>query len=134
MSEYKQYQRKGLSEMRPYIQGEDLTGISVSEPDKNNLHLGGMIARNPKNHDDKWFVAQKYFDANLEPVSPRHITPLQEAERVFIEAYGRYDEDMRHSTEDENAAESLMNSWESMIAAWNHLQQIDADAMMEESK
>ncbi len=27
-----------------------------------------MIARNPKNHTDKWYVASKYFEDNLEPV------------------------------------------------------------------
>lgn len=79
---YKQYQRKGLSEMRPYIQGEDLTGVSVSEADKNNLHLGGMVARNPKNHADKWFVAQKYFDDNLEPVTRPAPVSAEVVERV----------------------------------------------------
>ena len=66
--EYKQYHRKGLSELRPYIQGEDLTGVSISEADKQNgsPKEGDMIARNPKNHDDKWLVAKKYFEDNLE--------------------------------------------------------------------
>ena len=64
---FKQYKRKGLSEMRPYIKGEDLTGISVSDQDKLLPTLeGGYIARNPKNHEDKWYVAKKYFDDNLE--------------------------------------------------------------------
>ncbi len=65
MSEFKQYRKKGLAEMRPYIDGEDLTGISVSEGDDPNA--GGMIARNPSNHDDQWFVAMAYFWANFEP-------------------------------------------------------------------
>ena len=57
MSEFKQYKRKGLSEMRPYVLGEDMTEISLSEPDKALPTLeGGYIARNPKNHDDKWYV------------------------------------------------------------------------------
>ena len=68
MSEFKQYKRKGLSEMRPYVLGEDLTHVSVSEPDKQLETLeGGYIARNPKNHADQWYVAKKYFDDNLEP-------------------------------------------------------------------
>lgn len=75
MSEWRQYRRKGLSEMRSYVPGEDLTGISVSEPDRNHLaycedagiHPGGFIARNPKNHSDQWYVAQAYFEENLEP-------------------------------------------------------------------
>lgn len=68
MSEWKQYRRKGLSEMRPYVYGEDLTGgrVSVSATDKPD-HDMGMIARNPKNHDDQWCVARAYFEENLEP-------------------------------------------------------------------
>jgi len=69
MSEFKQYRRKGLSEMREYIPGEDMTGISVSDADKALDTLeGGMIARNPKNHADQWYVAKKYFEDNLELV------------------------------------------------------------------
>lgn len=69
MSEFKQYKRKGLSEMRPYVKGEDMTGIMISEADKQLFTLeGGMVARNPKNHDDKWYVAKKYFEDNLELV------------------------------------------------------------------
>ena len=69
MEDYKQYRRKGFSEMRPYVLGEDLTGISVSAPDKELPTLeGGMIARNPADHNDKWYVAKKYFEENLELV------------------------------------------------------------------
>lgn len=64
---WKKYRRVGLSEMRPYVDGEDMTGISVSDPDKALPTLvGGMIARNPKNHNDQWYVAEKYFNDNLE--------------------------------------------------------------------
>lgn len=66
--EFKQYRRTGLSEMRPYVVGEDMTGISVSETD--TPEHGGMVARNPKNYEDQWYVAKKYFDDNLELVSP----------------------------------------------------------------
>lgn len=70
------YRRKGLSEMRPYVPGEDLSGISVSEADRATMAedarwgmvTGGYIARNPKNHADQRYVAQAYFNANLEPV------------------------------------------------------------------
>lgn len=69
MEEWKQYRRKGLSEMRPYKQGEDISGVSVSDADRQNgsPKIGDMIARNPKNHADQWLVAQKYFEENLEP-------------------------------------------------------------------
>lgn len=73
------YQRKGLSEMRPYVPGEDMGRISVSAPDMDMLNRalehdadpGGYIARNPQNHADQWYVAQAYFDDNLEPVVKR---------------------------------------------------------------
>jgi hypothetical protein len=67
MNEFKQYKRKGLSEMRPYVEGEDITLISVSDQDKLLPTLvGGYVARNPKNHLDLWYVAEKYFNDNLE--------------------------------------------------------------------
>lgn len=51
--------------MRPYIPGEDLTGISVWEGDV--PEPGGMIAVNPKDPNDKWYVAKKYFEENYIP-------------------------------------------------------------------
>lgn len=61
---FKQYRKKGVSEMRPYIPGEDLTGVSISQED--NPKLGDMIARNPQNHKDRWLVDKKYFEDNYE--------------------------------------------------------------------
>lgn len=66
MDDWKKYRRKGYAEMRPYIMGEDMTNISVSKPDQENSLENGMIARNPENHDDQWFVAFEYFRANYE--------------------------------------------------------------------
>ena len=63
---WKQYKRKGLSEMRPYVVGEDLSDISVSKED--TPKEGDMIARNPNNHADQWLVAKEYFEENLEEV------------------------------------------------------------------
>ena len=71
MSEFKQYRRKSISEMRPYVEGETLDGkVSISEADlkAGSPKLGDMIARNPKNHEDQWLVAKAYFDDNLEPI------------------------------------------------------------------
>lgn len=70
--EFKKYKRKGLSEMVPFKKfiGQDISMVSVSEQDKllssEEFELG-YIARNPKKHDDMWYVAKKYFDDNLEP-------------------------------------------------------------------
>ena len=65
MNEFKQYKRKGLSEMRLYIKGEDLTAMSVAAVDNPESDMG-MVARNPQNHKDQWYVTRKYFDDNLE--------------------------------------------------------------------
>lgn len=71
MSQFKQYKRKGLSELVPLKEySGSLEKVSVSAED-NKLPLAefklGYVARNPKNHDDLWYVAKKYFDENLEP-------------------------------------------------------------------
>ena len=68
MSEYKQYRRTNIAEMRHYVRGEDTAGISVSKED-DPLRDMGMIARNPKNHNDRWYVARKYFEENFEPIT-----------------------------------------------------------------
>ena len=65
---WEQYRRTGLSQMRPYVLGEDLTNISVNKEDDPENDMG-MVARNPKNHADQWYVARKYFNDNLEKVS-----------------------------------------------------------------
>ena len=67
MSEYKNYIKPAMQPMRPYIMGEDLTGVSVSEQD--TPEIGGMIAINPRNHADKWYVAKKFFEDNYEVCS-----------------------------------------------------------------
>lgn len=64
--EWKKYRKKGLQEMRPYVPGEDLTGISVNKED--TPELGGMIARNSKNYEDKWYVAKKFFEEMYEDI------------------------------------------------------------------
>lgn len=78
MSEFKQYRRKQIAELRPW-QGEDLgatgelraggTFVSISEEDRKagSPKAGDMIARNPKNHADQWLVAAQYFADNFEP-------------------------------------------------------------------
>lgn len=62
---WKQYRRIGITEMRPYIPGEDLTGVSVSVTD--TPEAGGMIARGV-NPLDQWYVSETYFAANFEAV------------------------------------------------------------------
>ena len=61
----KNYRKKGLQPMRPYIPGEDLTGISISEEDI--PELGGMIAIGNDNNA-KWYISKTFFDKNYEEV------------------------------------------------------------------
>ena len=70
MTGYKRYRRKQVAEMRAYQRGDDLNGVSLSELDRNagSPKSGDMIARNPRNHADKWLVAAKYFTDNFEAV------------------------------------------------------------------
>ena len=45
--------------------------VSISDADLKNgsPKIGDMIARNPKNHNDQWLVAEQYFKDNFERVS-----------------------------------------------------------------
>jgi len=86
---WKKYKRKGLSEMRPYLTGDDLTGVSISDADRQagSPKEGDMIARNPKNNKDRWLVAKAYFEDNLELASEE-----QKGDYVLVpDAYGCYE-------------------------------------------
>lgn len=65
---FKEYRRKELAELRPYLIGENLKNVSISKPDSEagSPKQGDMIARNPKNHNDQWLVAAQYFADNFE--------------------------------------------------------------------
>ncbi|HKF13377.1 MAG TPA: hypothetical protein VKB89_32495 [Xanthobacteraceae bacterium] len=70
MSEFQKYCRKQIAELRPYVVGEELRGISISDADlvAGSPTAGDMIARNPKNQADQRLVAAQYFADNFEPV------------------------------------------------------------------
>jgi hypothetical protein len=71
--------------------GGELAKVSLSSPD----HLlqthnpeefeQGFVARNPKNHDDLWYVAKKYFDDNLEEAEPPTATNETPLDRLIKE-------------------------------------------------
>ena len=67
---FKQYRRSQTDEMMPWSSEMPMEEISVSAPDKaaGSPKTGDMIARNPKNHADKWLVAAQYFADNFEPM------------------------------------------------------------------
>jgi hypothetical protein len=70
---WKKYRKTGVQEMRPYIPGENLAGVSVSERD--TPEEGGMIARDV---DDgaEWYVSARFFQDNytevVERAAPRY--------------------------------------------------------------
>jgi len=43
------------------------TGLTITRALTEGRDPGGYVARNPKNHADQWYVAQAYFNENLEP-------------------------------------------------------------------
>jgi len=72
MSNFNEYRRTQIAEMRKYVVGEVLSDrVSISKPDKDagSPKEGDMIARNPANHDDQWLVAKAYFEANFEEMT-----------------------------------------------------------------
>jgi len=69
VEKFYRYRRKEMAELRAYEEGEVLSDkVSISSADRENGSPkdGGMIARNPKNHDDQWLVAKQYFEDNFE--------------------------------------------------------------------
>lgn len=58
------YRKKNVQPMRPYVAGESMNGISVNKED--TPEVGGMIAVNPKNGEDRWYVAKQFFEDNYE--------------------------------------------------------------------
>jgi len=62
------FKRTNIAEMRKYIVGEHLDGVSISDADLANgsPKEGDMVARNPRNLNDRWLVAKKYFLENFE--------------------------------------------------------------------
>ena len=67
---FRQYLPKQIAELRPFIIGDVMAGVSISAPDveAGSPKPGDMIARNPKNHADQWLVAAQYFADNFEPL------------------------------------------------------------------
>ena len=64
MTSFKRYRRKQIAEIRAYVPGETLSeriSISAADREAGSPKAGDMIARNPKNHDDQWLIADDYF-------------------------------------------------------------------------
>lgn len=97
MSEFKKYKRTNVAEMRPYIKGEDLSDISVSNVDDPENDMG-MIARNPQNHSDMWYVARKYFIENFEEFIECDPNKNQDFTKQQAEQYNKFIDDFFYTT------------------------------------
>jgi hypothetical protein len=70
MPEFKQYRRSQIAELADWAPGFDMAGVSISDADREagSPKPGDKIARNPKNHADRWLVAAQYAADNFEPL------------------------------------------------------------------
>lgn len=86
MNEFKKFKRSAVAEMRDVVENDIISyknhgflhiteepfgnNVSISDADRQNgsPKIGDKIARNPKNHQDQWLVAEQYFRDNFEPV------------------------------------------------------------------
>lgn len=69
-STFRSYRRRQSAELRPYVAGESLDGISLTDVNRQegSPKAGDMIARNPKDPRDQWLVSAAYFAENYDPV------------------------------------------------------------------
>jgi hypothetical protein len=61
---WKNYRKKVIQPMRPYVPGEDLTGVSVNP--KETPVEGGMIAKDDEGA--QWYVTPEFFQKSYEEV------------------------------------------------------------------
>jgi len=86
MDNFKEYQRVQIAEMREVTEADVKSfesdkvihsirdtefRVSVSDADlkSGSPKIGDMIARNPKNHNDQWLVAEQYFKDNFKEIN-----------------------------------------------------------------
>ena len=72
--------------MRPYVPGESLSAVSVNAEDTPGI--GGMIAWNPANKNDQWYIAKEFFENNYEEAIPRPMTIPTVGRVVHYVSYG----------------------------------------------
>lgn len=63
---WKSVRKKGITEVRPYREGEPLTDVSM-QPGV-SPQPGDYIARDPNNHNDQWLISKDFYDRNYEEV------------------------------------------------------------------
>jgi len=69
--EFKKYSKIGVTEIRPYLEGEQLLKnvvISEERRKKGSPKQGDMICRDPNNTKDVWLITEAYFNSNYEEI------------------------------------------------------------------
>jgi hypothetical protein len=66
-------------------------------------------------------LAEAFARKLMQAVNTRHVTPLQTAERAFIEAYREWHSGSKSLNE-------AMKSDRKLEATWNHLQQVEGES------
>ena len=69
MTYFNVYERKVTTgTMRPYIEGEDLSDVGISDYEKSTIRVGDMIACNPDHPTEQWIVSKEDFENTYEPI------------------------------------------------------------------
>jgi len=100
--------------------------ICVSIQISDLMTIEERLAEPERCEENQFYHQPEYIErARSEAIkewNTRHVTPLQEAERAFIEAYRAYMNDAVDN-------ETFNNLHDAMDDAWNHLQQTEANAI-----
>ena len=66
---FQPYKQHSTKYARPYEDGEDVSHVSISEPDRANgsPKVGDLIAINPADETDQWLISAQYAEENLTP-------------------------------------------------------------------
>jgi hypothetical protein len=82
------YKKKETQPMFPWNAKVDMTGVSVSIPDKEagSPKMGDMIAVSEDCPEDKWLVSKEFFEKNYEEAveSPKTFLERLEKEKVDL--------------------------------------------------
>jgi len=82
----KNYIKQTLQPMRPYVEGEDLAAQGVSVWDGDTPEVGGMVAVNPKDPNDKWYINKAFFEVNYVVAGAEANTLVRLDDMTFSEA------------------------------------------------
>lgn len=69
---WRRFRRTRIAIMRPWVEGLDMTRVSVSDSDREagSPKEGDYIAKNPQDPGDQWLVSAQYAADNFEEIGP----------------------------------------------------------------